>query len=371
MKIAIKLTVVSGLCLQLATGPAQADNFEVMVAPVVPFKRYGAPSLVELNGGNILLAYNEWTELGDISDFSPAEIKARISEDGGRTWNRPFILQENTSKKGRMDPPSLLRLQNGEIALFYEEVNSYTEVIAFVRKSSNEGQTWSAPIRINRTLHGGLDTMNHRAIQLRTGRLLMPFGYMPDYREQATVPEEALVFYSDDDGRSWIQGTGRVRVPKHPSESRRRIGAQEPGLVELNDGSVMMIVRTAHERIFRSISRDGGDTWTNAEPIEQLVAPVAPATIMRIPQTRDLAMVWNYSPKVRTPLAIAVSRDEGKTWKNIRYLETDYQSYAYTAFLFPRESNRLLLCYWVHDPKTQGIGLKIRGIDLDWIYSAE
>ena len=38
-----------------------AENFEVMVAPMVPYKRYGNGTMVELKDGRILLAYNNWT----------------------------------------------------------------------------------------------------------------------------------------------------------------------------------------------------------------------------------------------------------------------------------------------------------------------
>ena len=112
------------LCLvSLAVSQAPlliAENFESIVAPVVPYKRYGNGTLVELRDGRILLAYNEWTELGETRDSSPANVSARISEDGGRTWGRPSVLHEITSREsfGRVGPPSLLRLRNGEIGLW-------------------------------------------------------------------------------------------------------------------------------------------------------------------------------------------------------------------------------------------------------------
>ena len=99
---------------------------------------------------------------------------------------------------------------------------------------------------------------------------------------------------------------------------------------------------------------------------------MSPATIMRIPSTGDLAIVWNYSPKVRTPLAIAISQDEGNTWGKIKFLETDYYSYAYIAFLFPSNSDQLLLCYWVGARVgPRAIALKVRGLDIDWLYESD
>jgi len=334
-----------------------------MVAPLISNKRYGASTMVQLKSGKILIAYNDWTIMGENGDFSPAYVAARFSQDGGRSWGRPFVLQENTSGLGRMGPPTLLRLQNGDIGFVYSEVMSPADYRYYFKRSSDEAKTWSQSVRITQDKKC-YSMNNHRLIELKSGRLLAPFSFVPDKRQEYTW--ESVCYYSDDNGQTWRAGKGLVRMPKY------RTGAQEPGLVELKDGSVMMIVRNQQERVYKSISRDGGDTWTEPEPIDQLIAPVSPATIMRIPSTGDLVVVWNYSPKVRTPLAIAISRDEGKTWSNIKYLETGYFSYAYTSFLFL--ANKLLLCYWVDDTTdrpNRGIGLKVRGIAIDWLYKPE
>lgn len=359
-----------------ATGSQQTrtGNFEVMLAPLVANKRYGAPTLVELNDGRILAAYNDWTMPGDNSDFSPAFVAGRISSDGGRSWGRPFALQENTSELGRMGPPTLLRLQNGDLGFFSAELNSYSNFSFFFKRSRDEGKTWSAPVVI--TPKPGYYIMNnHRVIQLKSGRLLAPFSHIPDIKRSKQFVWEGICHYSDDNGATWHEGKGRVRIPDTKfDEFGLLTGVQEPGLVELKDGSVMMIIRTQHRRVYKSYSRDGGETWSTPEPMEQLIAPVAPATIMRVPTTGDLAIVWNYSPIMRTPLAIAISRDEGKTWGNIKFLETGYYSYAYIAFLFPKASQQLLLCYWVdetRDRPNKGTGLRIKGIDLNWLYKAD
>jgi sialidase-1 len=342
---------------------AKSADFEVMVAPLIPSKRYGPSSMVQLKDGKILIAYDDFTMMGEDRDSAPAYVAARLSEDGGRTWGRPFVLQENTSELGRMGPASLLRLQNGDIGFVYGEAQmSPSDWPYYFRRSNDEGKTWTQPVRItqDKKYYSG---NNHRLIQLKSGRLLVPFSFVPDISRRQEYTWESVCYYSDDNGQTWRAGKGLVRMPKY------RTGAQEPGLVELKDGSVMMIVRNQQERVYKSISRDGGDTWTEPEPIDQLIAPVSPATIMRIPSTGDLVVVWNYSPKVRTPLAIAISRDEGKTWSNIKYLETGYFSYAYTSFLFL--ANQLLLCYWVDDTTdrpNRGIGLKVRGIAIDWLY---
>lgn len=368
LSVVMLLCVVAAASAQGSSSTAPSRDFEVMVAPLIDNKRYGPSSMVQLKNGTILIAYDDFTMMGENSDFAPAYVAARFSPDGGRTWGRPFVLQENTSELGRMGPASLLRLQNGDIGFVYGEAQmSPSDWPYFFKRSTDEAKTWSQPVRItqDKKYYSG---NNHRMIQLKSGRLLVPFSFVPDISRRQEYSWESICYYSDDNGQTWRAGKGIVRLPKY------RTGAQEPGLVELKDGSVLMIVRCQQERVYKSISTDGGNTWTEPEPMEQLVAPVSSATIMRIPSTRDLAIVWNYSPKMRTPLAIATSGDEGKTWGNIKYLETGYFSYAYTSFLFLPDAEHLLLSYWVDHTSSRpnpGIGIKVRRIALDWLYRPE
>jgi hypothetical protein len=48
--------------------------------------------MVQLKTGEILIAYNDWTMVGENGDFSPAYVAARLSEDGGHSWGRPFAF---------------------------------------------------------------------------------------------------------------------------------------------------------------------------------------------------------------------------------------------------------------------------------------
>ena len=107
-------------------------------------------------------------------------------------------------------------------------------------------------------------------------------------------------------------------------------------------------------------------------------APVAPSTIVRIPSTGDLLLIWNDcfrdgpdAEAARTPLTAAISRDEGETWEHVRDLETDPSLwYAYTSVTFL--DDRALLTYWVDervgDPRL--LHLKLRSVPVSWFYQA-
>jgi sialidase-1 len=203
---------------------------------------------------------------------------------------------------------------------------------------------------------------NHdRAIQLNSGRILMPVFYTPDYRVQKRILSR--VYLSDDEGLHWQPSQTIIDIPES------KAGAQEPGVVELKDDRVMMWIRNSTGHIYRCFSKDRGESWSKPEPMN-LQSPVSPQSIKRHPKTGDLILVWNNSPDKRYPLTAAVSSDEGETWKNIRDLDTTPdRTFAYTSIEFLKD--RVLFTYYVGPLPGVRDGqwsLKLKAVPLDWFY---
>src|SRR5690606_11291870 len=91
-------------------------------------------------------------------------------------------------------------------------------------------------------------------------------------------------YFSEDEGKTWQSGEA---VPNPDN-----ITFQEPGLVFLKDNSLLMFIRTDLGTQLYSQSADMGKTWSQVSK-SQLISPVSPATIERIPSTGDLLAVWN------------------------------------------------------------------------------
>ena len=160
-------------------------------------------------------------------------------------------------------------------------------------------------------------------------------------------PGVAMCFVSDDNGKTWTPSAEIAPPPESGS------GLQEPGIIELKDGRIMMLCRTDRGCQYRCYSSDGGMTWTAAEPTD-IQSPCSPATFERIPQTGDILMVWNdhsADPSLgqkRTPLTVAVSKDEGQTWERAKIIEDDPAGwFCYTALEFV--GDRVLLAYCATD----------------------
>ena len=153
-----------------------------------------------------------------------------------------------------------------------------------------------------------------------------------------------------------------------------RVVAQEPGVVELDNDRLLLWVRTDVGEQYGCSSEDGGENWSPLKPTG-IASPRSPATIERVPSTKDLVMVWNdhadlpiAQRKHRTPLSVAISRDGGETWINTRTLADDpFGWYCYTAMTFIEDY--VLLGHCAGDRRTGGLNTtQITRVPLKWIY---
>ena len=324
-------------------------------------------SMVQLTDGRTLFAYSHF--YGGAADGSPAYIAVRDSTDAGRTWSTPDVtLVENEGKENVMSV-SFLRLSSAEIALFYAVKNGWHDCKLYMRRSCDEGQTWSEPV-CTIPQDGYYVVNNDRVVKLSSGRLLVPAAYHPIIREKWSHRGISMCFLSDDSGATWRPSTTTLHAPDNVSS-----GLQEPGVIELRDSRLMMLMRTTAGCQFRSYSEDRGVSWTDAMPTD-IMSPCSPATLRRIPSTGDILMVWNdhsgerakFEQK-RTPLTTAISRDEGQTWDNVKVLDDDPDGwYCYTSALFVED--RVLLSYCAGNKDIGGLNLlQVTSVDVGWLYA--
>lgn len=297
---------------------------------------------VELKDGRLLFVYSRYYGESS-SDHGQAYLAGRYSSDQGATWtDEDVVILPNEGEMNVMSV-SLLRLQNGDIALFYLRKNSTDDCIPMMRISKDEAETWSDPVACITDKEGYFVLNNDRVIQLSDGRLLLSVALHAAPGEPWRNAATLFAYYSDDNGQTW---TSSLAVP-NPTD----ITLQEPGLVELEDGTIMMYIRSDAGVQCLSYSKDRGESWSQVEK-SGLVSPLSPASIERIPSSGNLLAVWNNNlhedpdfAKLRTPLNLAISKDEGKTWGNSHTLENDPEGwYCYTAIQFVDDGVLLAYC---------------------------
>ena len=343
---------------------------EVLLPPGPGNPRNSEGDFIELRDGRVLFIYTHFT--GGSSDHASALLASRVSNDGGRTWSQEDQVVLSNEGRFNIMSVSLLRLNNGDIALFYIRKNSHRDCRPLMRVSKDEAQTWSDAVEVINDQIGYYVLNNDRVVQMKDGHLICPVAlhHLPEY-EKPDWQGLLMCYLSDDLGKSWNRSKS---VLKGARSDGSRVTLQEPGVIELQDGRLMMFARTDDGSQYLSWSTDQGKTWS------QLVAssirsPQSPATIERIPGRSDLLMVWNDHTDIsdslkarRTPFSVALSHDDGKTWTRSVALEDDPNGwYCYTALDFVGE--RVLLGHCAGDRRDGGLNsTQMTSFDVAWLY---
>ena len=366
-----KIPLVCALLTLLALPVwAQQENKIVLeLSPSSSNPRNSEGSFATLKSGRILFCFTQF--YGGDADDAPARIAEITSDDQGRTWSQPQVVVDNGHNQNVMSV-TLLRLHSGKLALFYLiNRNLWLDCHPYMKISSDEGVTWSEPKEVF-DAPGNFVLNNDRVIQTRSGRLIMPVAFhrsrtAQDVEQAFDSRALDLWYLSDDEGATWREAKSWWAIPV-PSKS----GLQEPGVVELADGSLFSWARTDQGCQYGFTSHDGGETWSPPVPTE-MKSPVSPASIKRLPHSDSLLAVYNvhsgkfsYPQGKRTPLVAAVSSDNGKSWPIRKEIEGDPQGwYCYTAIHFV--DHAVLLAYCAGYPGHHLDRLRIRRVDVAWL----
>ena len=174
----------------------------------------------------------------------------------------------------------------------------------------------------------GWMTRTHPTV-LPNGRILLPL-----YSDGYNV---CLVAISDDNGRHWRAGKPIVGL-----------GPIQPSIVRKKDGTLVAYMRdsgNAPYRVLISTSTDDGESWS---PAIDTNIPNPGSSLEAIAlQDGRWVMVYNDTESGRHSLAVALSDDEGKTWKWKRHIgrsDNRAKSFGYPS-LIQAEDGMLHLTY--------------------------
>ena len=293
--------------------------------------RNGEGSFARLSDGRIMYGYTEY--VGESrEDHATARLAVCYSSDEGETWSKPEVLLEKDPDCMNYMAVSLLKLANGELGMIYCRKDTlknakgkleegFATCMPVYRYSKDDGKTWSEEIACSK-VPGYFCVVNHKLIQLKSGRLLLPMSRQADMKTQKFTAGSIAFIYSDDNGRSWDYLCEHI-YPVYDDA----VGLQEPGVIELDDGRLWMYCRTGYGHQWQSYSSDGGKTWSTPMPNWKFTSPNSPMLIDRV---KDI-MVAVYNPQPfspinlkaknsgwprRTPLLCAISKDGGKSFEN-------------------------------------------------------
>ena len=297
---------------------------------------YQSKSMIELTDGSLLRT-------------TPAGRST--SHDGAQTWGETVPLRDEKGEVIERTLSHLIRLKSGALGGFWLPGHRKTGVQSaqydrdiWFSRSDDEGESWSKPVRVsepynNVAMHGTpVVTSSGRIVAAVWSMIGKTFGE----RGRAMYGDELArvgahgyelsfaycwAYYSDDEGMTWRSNEGKGVITAggelfvildHTAGGCH--GCNEPAVVEVSDGHLLMLLRTSLGRFYQSWSSDDGTTWSRPEP-SHLAAAQAPPALARIPGTGDLLVLWNQaspeeieSGQERQRLSSAISRDGGATW---------------------------------------------------------
>ena len=144
-----------------------------------------------------------------------------------------------------------------------------------------------------------------------------------------------MCYISDDDGVTWRRG-GRIVCDG---------GCIQPAIIERDDGTLHALLRCAEGGYaWESDSTDGGESWSPCVR-SRLRNPNSGADMIRL-RSGEVAACFNDAPDRRTPLIVAVSLDEGRTWAGRYDVETGEGEFSYPTLMQASDGTVHLVYTW-------------------------
>lgn len=346
----IILCVCSDLCAQDdLVGQEPAIQYVVIEPATEVTPRSDTASLAQISDDRIMVVYHKY-ESGDRSghDHGVCRIWSKVSDDWGETWREPRMLIDVADGDMNVQAPALLRTTQGNLflAALRAHPGSVSSTMCLFR-SVDEGKTFAelAPLW-NRSkgqlLQGGTSSL----LQLKSGRLLLPYhgGTGSQFRQK----NSAWCLYSDDAGKDWKRSNA-IDLPRR--------GAIEGSVAQLDDGSLLMSLRTQLGGPYLARSRDEGKTWGKAS-FSGLEGGESGTCLRRLPDSKDVVLFFNNSAYnkdhhhygERTPLTCARSSDHGMTWRILGNILSDPDAEYTNLDCFFTPTGDAILTYMVAKP---------------------
>jgi predicted neuraminidase len=284
-----------------------------------PFASCHASTIVETEPGKLLAAW-----FGG-KDEGAADVKIWLSRFADNAWSPPEVAAEEPGFP--CWNPVLFRSHSKTLFLFYKAGRDPMSWSGYVRRSSDNGKTWGKPTQLPA---GILGPIKNKPIQRADGAILAGTS-VESHRAWACWLER-----STDDGATWRR-FGPITVPDHP------YGIIQPTLFVKADKTLAMLCRSRGLGfICQAESTDGGETWSSARPTE-LPNPNSGIDLVQTAKG-EWYLVYNHTKEGRSPLNLARSVDEGKTWKMVATLEDAPGEYSYPSIV-QAEDGQLQITY--------------------------
>ncbi len=313
---------------------------------------YRIPALLK-TGTNTLLAFTDYRydsteDLGKPASGHKIDVVMRKSTDGGATWGDQILVAAGDGSTaagfGYGDPAVALAANGDIICLMAAGQNSWSTGMKHIgfTKSSDGGETWNSPIDIyDIEKAAGTYLTNPHYSDFTSVFVSSGHGITQTIANKNRIAFPALgkvsgttneyVIYSDDNGATWTF-----------TNNYGYTGADESKLLELNDGKLLMSIRTGSfnssaNRGYNRTTDTNVENWGSQGQWSDLYANGCNSDLIYYNRSTEDAsrpdvmlhsVVKSYSNNHRKDLRLYISVDQGETWKEGFVLQPGWAAYS-------------------------------------------
>jgi len=300
-------------------------------------------SIVETPGGTLLAGWYAGSR-EKANDVVILTSRKRVNG-----WSEPSVAADTP---GKPEGNPVLFSSQDRVLLFYQTIHGggegpttrttgWSSCDIKYKESADGGRTWG-PITFVRKKWG---LVIRSKPLVADGRLLLPVHDEVQWASMVLIREK--------------DGTWRTSSPVSTGEGFKR-GNIEPAIVELSDSRLLMYMRSGSRRcIWQSVSNDHGFTWSSPQPTS-LPNPDSAVDLLRLSSGRVI-LAFNNTSRGRTPLTVAISEDDCRTWHCRTDLETGPGEFSY-PFLIQTRDGMIHLTYTY-----QRLGIKHISFREEWL----
>lgn len=325
------------LCIPTALFAADGIQLERVFGPEQPCKYKHPASFTQLAGGDLYLTY-----YGGAGEYATdTAVWGARKKKGQDKWTAPQVIADTP---WRSEGNSVVwQAPDGLVWLFfltrYGDTWSTSRIKAKISKDG--ANSWSDPFMI--AFEQGMMIRSH-PIVLADGDYLLPVYHETGHDREIVGPDSTSLF---------LRFNPRTKTWTETNRIKSRIGNIQPAVARITDDYLVCYCRRgggydpcADGWLVRAESHDGGKTWSMGKETK-FPNPNSAVDFIKL-RNGHLLLVYNDNMNDRTPLTVAISTDNDKTYPYRRNVMQGPGPFAYPVAI-QTQDDKIHIVFTSHD----------------------
>ncbi len=251
------------------------------------------------------------------------EVCIYVSHLKDGKWSKPMNVANGIQNDTLRYPtwnPVLYQIPGGDLLLFYKEGPKPQDWWGMIKRSSDNGHTWS---KAEKMPEGYIGPVKNKPILLDDGTLICPSS-------KEIKGWEVHFETTKDWGKTWETTKAINKYKVH--------NIIQPSILKHKDGTLQILCRSKNGVVVTAYSHDNGKTWGLTQDTE-LPNNNSGTDAVTLADGRHLIIYnhaktpMNASKGHRTPLNVALSKDGVKWYASLVLEDSEISQYSYPAVI--------------------------------------